>query len=125
MSTHTLAPVAQDVIPRWQGLPDGVHSSFAAQKAVLPLSQTQFSPHDVPLATGVRGVEATQVSFPRSHEATVPWSQPALQEAPTLHRLHAGPASAPALWQYIGVPPSTEHVAPSGLLPKRLQTDRP
>lgn len=125
ISTHTLVPVAQDVIPRWQGLSDGVHSSFATQETIAPLLQTQFNPHDVPLATGVVGVEATQVSFPRSHEATVPWSQTALQEVPTLHAVHAGPASAPELWQYIGVPPSAEHVAPSGLLPTRLQTDVP
>ena len=88
VSTHTEAPVAQDVTPLWQALVVGVHTRPAVHWTQLPVLHTRFIPHDVPSATAVP--ELAHVAMPFGHAETVPLSQGApggVHAAPTVHGL--------------------------------------
>jgi hypothetical protein len=50
VSVHTDTPVEQEVVPVWHGLA-GVQVALLVHAPQVPLSQTSFVPHDVPLAT--------------------------------------------------------------------------
>jgi hypothetical protein len=65
VATHVDTPLPHDVMPIKHGF-EGVHIVPAVHEPQLPLSQTSFEPHAVPLAAGV--VVATQVETPVLHE---------------------------------------------------------
>jgi hypothetical protein len=88
VSTHTDAPVVQDVTPLWQALEGGVHTRPAVHATQEPVLHTRFVPHDVPSATAI--IELVQVATPFVHADTVPLSHGAfwgVHAAPTVHAL--------------------------------------
>jgi hypothetical protein len=82
VDTQIACPKLQDVIPIWQGLPLGAHAVPAVHATQLPLEQTSFVPHAVPLATFSI---ATQVARPEPHTVV-----------PVTQGLFAGVHTAPA-----------------------------
>jgi hypothetical protein len=60
---HVDVPVAQDVVPTVQLV--GLQPTLAVQEEQLPLSQTRFVPHEVPLPTFVT---LTHVDVPVAHD---------------------------------------------------------
>jgi hypothetical protein len=69
VDTQIACPELHDVIPVWQGLL-GMHAIPAVHEPQIPLVQTSFVPHAVPLATSP--VE-TQVECPVLHDVTPNW----------------------------------------------------
>jgi hypothetical protein len=65
VETHVDVPLLQDVVPVTHGFV-GLHETPAVHETQLPLSQTSFVPHVVPLGTAV--VPATQLDTPLLHD---------------------------------------------------------
>jgi len=70
VDTQIGCPELHDVVPVWQGLL-GVHAVPAVHAAQIPLVQTSFVPHAVPLATS-SPVE-TQIDCPELHDVVPVW----------------------------------------------------
>jgi hypothetical protein len=100
-SVQTGAPVVQAILPTRQGLPVGSHAMSAVQLSQLPLWQTMFMPHSVPLAS---------VSVSSMHDLTPPSRQ---TNVPLWHTF-PGTQS----------PPGT-HIGASGAEPSGLNTPVP
>jgi hypothetical protein len=81
--TQVEAPVVHEVTPDWQAAV-GVHVLPAVHAAQVPLSQTSFVPHDVPLATSVS--VSTQVGAPEEQLMEPTWHAfEGVHELPVVH----------------------------------------
>jgi hypothetical protein len=67
VTTHTAAPVEQEVAPTWQAFPGGLHTAPAAQLTQAPLLQTWLVPQAVPSGRFPVGVH---VDVPPEHDVT-------------------------------------------------------
>jgi hypothetical protein len=87
---HVGVPVAQEVIPFWQGLFDGLQAVPAVQFTHDPLLQTWLLPQVIPLAAG-RAFVHTEA--PVAHEVVPVWQTLPLgvQPAPAVHATQLPP----------------------------------
>jgi hypothetical protein len=87
---HVDAPVAQDVMPFWQGLLDGLQAVPAVQGEHDPLLHTSLVPHVMPLAA-LRGLVHTDV--PVAHEVVPVWQllEAGVQPTFAVHITHCPP----------------------------------
>jgi len=114
LATHTGSPVEHEIVPSLQGS-DGVHATPAVHGTQLPVLQTWFVPHVVPLASDVPaswqvGLPVMQVSVPLWQGLAV-----GVQLPPGVHETQMPPLHTWLL----------PHVAPFATLPVSAQTAVP
>ncbi len=90
VSTHVCFPVAQDVVPAWQGFCGATSGQLVSlvHAPHAPPPHTLFMPHGAPLLMGLRA--SVHVATPPVHALTVPWLHGlvGVHAALTVHGLH-------------------------------------
>jgi hypothetical protein len=121
---QTFVPDEQSTYPIKHVLPPGLQAALLVHVLHMPLSQTMFVPHGVPLATLV---VLPHTDMPVVHDVVPDWQTlpPGLQAAFAVHPLqvplpsqtwfvpHEVPAAALALVSLQEMPPSTQAAVPT------------
>jgi hypothetical protein len=68
---HCCWPVAQELVPVWQGFPGAVHAAPEVHATQAPALQTMFVPQDVP--SGALVPRSAQPTPPSAHVALPRW----------------------------------------------------